>query len=227
MWNKKMPVPESAGNLNDINGSGNTVIQQINNNYGISRAEIEAIIEDILKNRPPLSEMENKRKTKLVWDYMTTSIDMDASIKEIYKTCYKICIKELSDDENYRTIKNLIDIVDRLTISDVEYILALPNNRINFLDNKFIKLKNLGLIDSTVNQEKSNILIQQELRRLRDLSTGDGSKWGYKMSSNTNNFIIVDVKFTLEGKLLYKLVENNNGEISDSLYREILDMLKF
>lgn len=222
--------PENNGNSSNINGDGNHIIQEIHNHYGIARKEVEDIINNALRNHLVLSKLEESRKAKLIWDYMTCSIDMDAAIKDVYKKCYKICANEIANNESYRTVKNLIDVVDRLTIGDIEYLKSLATvqhtGAINFSDKKFIKLKNLGLLDSGINQDYTNTLIRQELNGIHSIATGDGRSHARRGLTN-NNFVIMYANFTLEGSLLYKIVKDNSGsEITDDLLNEISEMLK-
>lgn len=247
---------ENVGNTNVTNINLTIMTNFVNNPYNsgsyYSMAKDE-YIEQILpfaaqavKN--PNSESVKRKIQKTSTDYCLNSIDMEEAIKSIYLKCYKICVYNLEDEIKYRTIKNLIDMVQKITKQELEAFKKIiqPHEFQSIFGEHWLniqistdmrnRIKSFGLIDEVVDNEhfnrNINSLVENIERRIKSIESAKSSRYSYLGITNNimfgmhNQYFSTLYYLTHEGVLLKTILEKCNGvDVTDANMIEIIGEL--
>lgn len=181
MFLNKSIQKSGDGSINNQNGNqsnvGNNTIQ-INNYYELADKELKQIIKPIIKKIlfDELTDDLERKICRLGFEYRANSIDMEQGIKDIYKACFKICAYNLQDEIKYIIIKNLIEIVKKLSKKEVEIInkisgklqsgyYALGTQYLPVKISETNRIKSLGLVDINIDIDNTNREIANNLNK--------------------------------------------------------------
>lgn len=184
-------------------------------------------------NTIPPEGIEKKRYAKLEFDFATKTIDMEESIKNLFKFCNKICLEKLADDKKYRILHNLNDAISKLSYADIEEykkLYALLQPGYYQIDMNYLKIgsfgqqnysvtmfKNLGLIDIVTDIYSTNSGIKQAIQQIDKKINSHGSVRPFSVSPTTlnNDFLKASLAFTKEGKILIYIIKAIEAKSED------------
>ncbi len=174
------------------------------------------------------------RYDNLRFNWVVNSVDMEEDIKNIYKSCYELCLPNLQDNKKYRLVKNLIDIVPKLTGDDIAMFKKITHHLIEGNSFVSVKTQKLSGVYYYVNDRSAsqNYLVQMETYGL--------IKFGVKNLDHISNIMKQNRAFqsiqssfydpesyyilTNEGKVLFHILTAESGcNISEENITQVIN----